>query len=209
MDVQETLALAKLYQSCGTRQLALLKASELLDKHGKNILDGLADNGYAQIRSAQVALTKKGLEAGRQAARSLAVLTIFGTEILGLTNREAQLHLETILPGLTPYLLEKYCTRIGHAYTHEILAGVCCKQAKKTHAETVLPLNRLPLNTAASVVYVRTALQPSLLKLYDLGIYPGQTIRLEQLYPAYIVSTEQGKVALDSTLAKFIFVQKS
>ena len=205
MDWQETKALAEIYQKLGSRKQA---SSTLRANYEKNILNILNSSGYLKHIGQFVFLSKEGLLAGQQAERIMSVLKIFCTRILGLTTSETQAHLKTLVPLLTPHLLEKYCTLIGHGYAHNITTGICCEQARAYNAETVLPLSRLPLNTPACVVYVQTALQPSLLKLYDLGIYPGRTIRIQQLYPAYILSTEQGKIALDNSLAKFIFVQK-
>ncbi|MDR1996916.1 MAG: ferrous iron transport protein A [Candidatus Margulisbacteria bacterium] len=147
--------------------------------------------------------------AEKQLERANAVLKVFCREILGLTQKETGDFLNALLPGITPVLLERYCALIGHGYSHKIPPGECCLQARKHNAETVLPLNRLPVGVAAQVLYVQTLQRPELLKLYDLGIHPGKTIRLQQLYPAYIAATEQGRLALDNALAKFIFVQRT
>jgi len=72
-----------------------------------------------------------------------------------------------------------------------------------------MPLSRLPVGIPALVIYVQTSQRPELLKLYELGVHPGKNIRIQQLYPAYIVTTGKGRLALDSELAKFIFVQKT
>jgi len=206
MDWQKLKALAEIYKKLGTRKSA---SSTLRANYEKGVIGALTSCDFLKNSGSSVFLSKEGLLAGKQAERTIAVLKIFCTKILGLTTQETQIYLQELVPHLTPHLLEKYCSLIGHGHAHNITTGVCCEQARIYNAETVMPLSRLPLNTPASVVYVQTALQPSLVKLYDLGIHPGRTIRIKQLYPAYILSTEQGKVALDSALAKFIFVQKT
>ncbi|GBR76427.1 putative ferrous iron regulator [Candidatus Termititenax persephonae] len=143
------------------------------------------------------------------AERAAAVLKVFCKELLGLTAKKTTEYVETLLPELTPELLEKYCALIGHGYLHNIAPGPCCEQARKYNAHTVLPLNRLPQGQTARVVYVRASQHPALLRLYELGIYPGQPLRIQQLYPTYILATEQGNIAIDGELAKFIFVAKT
>ena len=144
-----------------------------------------------------------------QTERAAAVLKIFCKELLGLTAKKITEHTELLLQEMTPELLEKYCTLIGHSYPHNITPGPCCVQAKKYNsANTVLPLSRLPQGKAARVVFVRTSQHPALLRLYELGIYPGQAVKIRQLYPTYVLATEQGNIAVDGELAKFIFVAK-
>ncbi|MDR2430709.1 MAG: ferrous iron transport protein A [Candidatus Margulisbacteria bacterium] len=205
-DAEETIVLAEMADKYGGRRQALKKVKE---HYTKDTLNRLAAQNYAQAGSAYFALTEQGLAAGRQAKRAVSVLRIFCAEILGLTQKETAGHLQTLLGGITPALLERYCTLIGHAYSHKIPEGACCAQAKAHNAETVLPLNQLPVGVDALVIYVQTSQRPELLKLYDLGIHPGKTVRLQQLYPAYIIATEQGRLALDNTLTGFIFVQRT
>ena len=144
-----------------------------------------------------------------QTERAVAVLKVFCKELLGLTNKKATEYVDMLLPKITPELLEKYCALIGHSYLYNITPGPCCEQTKKYNsANTVLPLNRLPQGKTAQVVFLKTSQYPALLRLYEFGIYPGQTLKIRQLYPAYILATEQGNIAIDSELAKFIFVAK-
>lgn len=207
---QELLALAELHKICGKHRQPISKIRHFLNKYSDNLTGQLVRSGYAAANSNSFILTKKGLQEAQQADRAIAVLKVFCSKILGLTTKETAKHLPALLANITPDLLERYCTLVGHSYSHHsIPAGLCCTQAKAHNAETVLPLSRLPVGISARVIYIHTSQRPELLKLYDLGIHPGENIRIQQLYPAYIVAAEKGRLALDSELAKFIFVQRT
>ncbi|MDR1324183.1 MAG: FeoA domain-containing protein [Candidatus Margulisbacteria bacterium] len=144
----------------------------------------------------------------QQNERTLAVLKVFYKELLGLTAKKAAEQAEILAAGISPEILERFCALIGHGHTHNIPTGPCCVQAKQFNAATVLPLNRLPLGINAKVIYIRTGQDQVLARLYELGVYPGQTLRIQQLYPTYILLVDGARLAIDGRLAKLIYVEK-
>jgi DtxR family Mn-dependent transcriptional regulator len=208
LTYDQYLAVASIYKTTKNKNFSLTKARLFLEKkYDKNIISQLASKDLVDKDKNSIRLTATGLEAALFTIRALAVLRFFYTEILALSQKEADRYIQATFFSLTPYLLEKYCTLIGHAHKG-IPAGECCSRAKLQTSEQVVSLAQLPINTLSTIMYVKTATKTAMLKLFELGMYPGKTVRIHQLYPTYIVLLDQEEIALDLETAAAIFVKK-
>lgn len=208
LTYDQHLALASLYKVTKNKNFSLTKARLFLEKkYDKNIISQLTGKDLLEKDKNAIRLTSLGLDTALFTIRTLAVLRLFCTEILALSQKEADRYIHNIFFAITPYILEKYCTLIGHAHKG-IPAGECCTRAKLQTTEQVIPLSQLPINTLSSILYVKTATKTAMLKLFELGMYPGKNIRIHQLYPTYIVLLDQEEIALDQETAMAIFVKK-
>jgi DtxR family Mn-dependent transcriptional regulator len=208
LSYEQHLALASLYKITKNKQFSLSKAKLFLEKkYDKNILAQLTSKDMLEKEKNGIRLTDLGLTTALFTIRALAVFHLFCTEILALSQKEADKYIENIFFSITPYILEKYCTLIGHAHKG-IPTGDCCARAKMQTSEQVIPLSLLPINTLSTILYIKTVAKTAMLKLFELGMYPGKTLRIHQLYPTYIVLLDQEEIALDHETAAAIFVKK-
>lgn len=208
LTYEQYLATASLYKAIKNKNFSINKARLFLEKkYDKSILSQLTSKELLEKDRNSLRLTAFGLDTANFTIRAFAVLRIFCTEILALSQKEADTYIQNIFLSITPYILEKYCTLIGHAHKG-IPAGECCNRAKLQTSEQVIPLSLLPINTSSVIMYIKTATKTSMLKLFELGLYPGKTIRIHQLYPTYIVLLDQEEIALDQETATAIFVKK-
>lgn len=208
LTYDQHLAIASLYKAMKNKNISLTKARLFLEKkYDKNIISQLTSKDLLEKDKNALRLTPLGLDTALFTIRALAVLRLFCTEILALSQKEADQYIQQIFFAITPYILEKYCTLIGHAHKN-IPLGECCNRAKLQTSEQVIPLSQLPINTASVIMYIKTATKTAMLKLFELGMYPGKTVRIHQLYPTYIILLDQEEIALDQETAASIFVKK-
>ena len=102
---------------------------------------------------------------------------------------------------------------LGHPrvcpHNKPIPPGECCKRYKKEISPLVLPLTAAEIGTEAKIVYILPSLKLRLSKLTNLGVIPGNIIRLKQKSPAFVISVEESTIAIDSDVAGEIFVLKT
>lgn len=209
LTIEQHLALAEIFKTIKTSKFPLTKLQlQLNKKYTNNILSQLSNHDLIEKTTRTVRLTTKGQETAYRSLRTLSVLKIFATEILGLSQKEADAYVQDIFFATNNYILEKYCTLIGHNNHYNILPGECCQRAFRETAERVLALSRLPLNTTAQILYLKTENLPNMQKLYELGLAPGAEIKILQHYPTYIVSINDQQIALEESAANIIFVKK-
>ena len=201
--------LANIFKTIKKSKYSITKLKILLkDQDNQNILAQLVNKDFIIKTTKSVQLTNKGIEKGYQNLRIISVLKIFSTEILGLSNKEADNYIKNIFFAINNLVLEKYCALLGHSSKNNFPPGECCLRAQKETSEKIIPLNKLPLNTTASISYIKTVNAPNMQKLYDLGIIPGEELKILQLYPTYIISLNEEQIALDEEAAALIFVKK-
>jgi len=73
----------------------------------------------------------------------------------------------------------------------------------------VLPLSDAEIGTNAKIVYILPSLELRLSKLTNLGVIPGNKIHIKQKSPAFVITIEESTIAIDSDVAKEIFVIKT
>ncbi|OGF64544.1 MAG: hypothetical protein A2Y62_06880 [Candidatus Fischerbacteria bacterium RBG_13_37_8] len=112
---------------------------------------------------------------------------------------------------LMPEVVESICTFLGHPnkcpHGKYIPPGNCCKQFKLVIQPLVKPLKELETAVDAAVVFITSEAKHSLARLGSLGILPGQTIRLIQKSPSFILKLDNTMLALDDSIAAQIYVK--
>lgn len=207
-DLELPIALIDLYKIMKDKKLSIPKVKTFLEKKfEKGMLTTIINKGYFEKEGDAVFFTKDGVETAFHYLRTMTILKVFCMETLGLSQKETEEYTNKIFYSIDPYILEKYCTLVGHAHK-DIPAGACCERAKNETSEKVIPLSKLPINTPATIMYIKTHFKPTILKLFELGLYPGKSIRIHQLYPTYILLVEQEEIAIEPDVAHSIFVKK-
>lgn len=106
----------------------------------------------------------------------------------------------------------KVCTMLNHPtkcpHGKPIPQGECCAQARATGDLGVVPLTECKSGQEGQIAYIQTEDSKKMQKLMAMGVLPGNTIILVQSYPSYIFRIGYSEFAIDSNLAKEIFVRK-
>lgn len=208
LTYEQYSALSDFYNYYKTNKTSLAKATlALKEKYGRNILSLLANKSLLLLTTRSVELTDKGVQAARKTIRKNGVLTFFCRELLGMTQKESENFVKAIFFAVDDYILERFCTLLGHP-AKGFIEGECCKRTKQETSEEVIPLSLLPINTPATIVYTKTLLDVTMQKLFSMNLYPGKTIKIRQLYPTYIIHTDNEEIAIENEVAKNIYVKK-
>jgi DtxR family Mn-dependent transcriptional regulator len=114
---------------------------------------------------------------------------------------------------LSSEVTDSVCAFLGHPrvcpHNKPIPPGECCKKYKKDISPLVLPLSEADIGTDVKIVYILPSLELRLNKLTNLGVIPGNIIRIKQKSPAFVISVEESTIAIDSDVSKEIFILKS
>jgi len=63
------------------------------------------------------------------------------------------------------------------------------------------------VGATAIVAYLVTGSHPHIHKLLSLGVVPGTPVRLHQKSPSFVVNVNETQIALDSDIARQIYVR--
>jgi DtxR family Mn-dependent transcriptional regulator len=111
---------------------------------------------------------------------------------------------------LSEEVTDSVCTFLGHPrvcpHNKPIPPGSCCKKYRKKITSLVQPLNEIEIGTPVKIVYILPSLKLRLDRLTNLGIIPGNIIRVKQKSPALVIVVEETTIALDKEVAFEIFV---
>jgi len=106
----------------------------------------------------------------------------------------------------------KICTMLNHPATcphgKPIPAGDCCAVARDSGDLGVVSLTEFKPGQDGEIAYILTDDDKKMQKLMAMGVLPGNKITLVQSFPSYIFRVGYSEFAIDTNLAKEIFVRK-
>ena len=113
---------------------------------------------------------------------------------------------------LSPAVTDSVCSFLGHPkrcpHGKAIPPGRCCRSFSNAIEPLVQPLPCLAVGQVARIVHIVARDASRLVKLSNLGLVPGATIRLQQKQPAPIVAVGETTLALERAIAAEIYVKK-
>jgi DtxR family Mn-dependent transcriptional regulator len=102
------------------------------------------------------------------------------------------------------------CTLLGHPrycpHNRRIPEGECCRQAREELKPIVVTCDQLEIGESAKIAYLCTHEHALLMKLSNLGISPGASIRLLQRWPSYVIQCDETEIAIEESVARNIYV---
>ncbi len=102
------------------------------------------------------------------------------------------------------------CTLLGHPrfcpHNKPIPEGDCCRGAKAEVRPIVTSCDQLNVGQSARVAYLCTREHSLLMKLTNLGIAPGATLKLLQRWPSYVIQCDETEIAVEEDVARNIHV---
>lgn len=173
----------------------------------------LVARGLARIRGDRVVLTPEGRElAELQVRRHRLGETLFTTVLEikddSAVNRTACVLEHVLGDGMT----DSICAFLGHPkscpHGKPIPPGQCCHSLTKTIEPLVQPLDRLGVGERGRIVYIVPRDPARLVRLSNLGIFPGVTVDLQQRRPATVLRIGETTLAMDAAIAGEIYVRK-
>ena len=113
---------------------------------------------------------------------------------------------------LSPEVTDSVCTFLGHPrvcpHNNPIPKGKCCVNYINDVEPLVQPLVNVPLGTRVKIVYMLPAHQKRWRKLHQLGVFPGNTLKVVQRKPSFVLEVGGTTLALDREICEGIFVKR-
>jgi DtxR family Mn-dependent transcriptional regulator len=214
-EVDELLELAyTLKESGGLITLKELKAKYEVDADVDKLVAEMTATGLLNVSDDVVSFSEAGVQEAERLIRAHRLAERLLTDVL-LVKRNQDLETQACAMEhvLNPGVLDNICTILNHPRTcphgHEIPAGPCCKDKKRTAAPAVHSLDQLRSGESGRILYVETTDHARLDRLTTFGILPGTVIRVHQRQPSLVLILGETQLALDREIAQHIHVVKT
>jgi len=113
---------------------------------------------------------------------------------------------------LEPEVEESICILLGHPGLcpdgKPIPKGRCCKKMLKVVDHTVVSLIELKASEKGKITYIKPGSHSNLHQLISMGLQPGVVVTVHRVNPAFCIKFENTELALDTAIARNIFVWK-
>jgi DtxR family Mn-dependent transcriptional regulator len=172
----------------------------------------LTSLAFIEVKEGRVYLRQEGKEEGRRTIRrhrlaERLMMDVFN--IHGETGNDKACQFEHLLNEGVDI---KVCTMLNHPATcphgKPIPPGDCCDEARQKGDLGVVPLTELKSNEEGEIAYILTEDNKKMQKLMAMGVLPGNRIVLIQAFPSYIFRVGFSEFAIDTNMAREIFVRR-
>ncbi len=181
------------------------------DQNAPTEYDELIHLGLVEIKAGQICLTQAGkseaamaIRRHRLAERLFADVLI--TEAAMIDERACSLE-HALFDGVD----ESICTLLGHPsvcpHGKPIPPGRCCVQMRTSISALIAPLKELKRGQSGQIAYLHMDNPQRLHKLMAMGVLPGVSLRVKEVYPAYVFEAGYSQFAVDEDIAGDIFVR--
>lgn len=172
----------------------------------------LVDLGLIEIRQGMVYFKPDGRDEGRMTIRRHRLAELLTMDILNIRGKEGDSKACLFEHLLKEGVDVKICTMLNHPtscpHGNSIPPGECCFRAKAEGDLGIVPLTEFKSGQEGEIAYIQTNDNKKMQKLMAMGVLPGNRIVLTQAYPSYVFRVGYSEFAIDTNLAKEIFVRK-
>lgn len=161
----------------------------------------------------QIDLTERGERHAEALVRAHRLAERLFTDVLELRKESIEQTACSLEHCLSQEAVEAICTLLGHPrecpHGRQIPRGECCERAEKTIDPVVVPLSDLRSGQVGRIVYVSTKHHTRLDRLTDLGVTPGEKVKVHQTLPAFVINVRETDIAIDTDVLKDVYVKRS
>ncbi|HEX5773405.1 MAG TPA: metal-dependent transcriptional regulator [Geomobilimonas sp.] len=172
-------------------------------------LTGLA---FIEVREDRVYFRPEGKEEGRKTIRRHRLAERLMMDVLNIRGETAEDKACQFEHLLNEGVDTKVCTMLNHPTTcphgKTIPPGDCCVEARQSGDLGVVPLTELKSGEEGEIAYILTEDSKKMQKLMAMGVLPGNRIILMQSFPSYIFRVGFSEFAIDTAMAREIFVRR-
>lgn len=174
-------------------------------------LGDLKGSGLVEEREGRITLTHTGHARAERLIRRHRLAEMLLTQILDMEVEANQDDVCLLEHAISLRVAERICAFLGHPpvcpHGRPIPRGKCCKTQKREIAPLVAPLSDVRTGESYRIVFIAPVHGGRLDRLAVLGIIPGTDIHLHQKKPSYVVRIAETDVAIDTEIAREIFVR--
>lgn len=172
----------------------------------------LTELALVEIRDGRIYLRQEGKTEGRKIIRRYRLAERLMMDVFNIRGEQAKDKACQFEHLLNEGVDTKICTMLNHPETcphgKRIPPGECCLEAKRSGDLGVVPLTELKSGDEGEIAYIQTEDDKKMQKLMAMGVLPGNRIRLIQTFPSYIFRVGYSEFAIDTNMAREIFVRK-
>lgn len=172
----------------------------------------LTGHALIELRQGMVYFRPEGREEGRMTIRRHRLAERLMMDVLNIRGEAGDYKACQFEHLLNEGVDAKVCTMLNHPATcphgKPIPPGDCCAEARALGDLGVVPLTEFKSGQEGEIAYIQTEDSKKMQKLMAMGVLPGNRIMLMQAFPSYIFRVGFSEFAIDTNLAKEIFVRK-
>ena len=177
-----------------------------------SVFQELTDLALIEVKEGRVYLRPEGKDEGRKIVRRFRLAERLMMDVFNIRGEAAKEKACQFEHLLNEGVDTKVCTLLNHPSTSphgkSIPPGECCLEAQLSGNLGVVPLTELKPNDEGEIAYIQTEDNKKMQKLMAMGVLPGNRIRLLQSFPSYIFSVGFSEFAIDTNMAREIFVRR-
>jgi len=175
-------------------------------------LKELIGHAYIELKGERLQFRPEGRTEGEKTIRRHRLAERLMMDVLNIRGDNAELKACQFEHLLNEGVDVKVCTMLNHPTTcphgKNIPPGDCCLEARRSGDLGVVPLTELKSNEEGEIAYILTEDNKKMQKLMAMGVLPGNRIVLMQTYPSYIFRVGFSEFAIDTAMAREIFVRR-
>lgn len=172
----------------------------------------LTGQALIELRQGMVYSRPEGRDEGRTTIRRHRLAERLMMDVLNIRGEDGDHKACQFEHLLNEGVDAKVCTMLNHPTTcphgKPIPPGDCCAEARAQGDLGIVPLTEFRSGQDGEIAYILTEDNKKMQKLMAMGVLPGNKITLVQSFPSYIFRVGYSEFAIDSNLAKEIFVRK-
>ena len=172
----------------------------------------LASQALIEIKGGRLYFRPEGREEGRKTIRRHRLAERLMMDVLNIRGESGDMKACQFEHLLNEGVDVKVCTMLNHPATcphgKPIPPGDCCEEARRSGDLGVVPLTELKSGEEGDIAYIQTEDSKKMQKLMAMGVLPGNRILLMQAFPSYIFRVGFSEFAIDSAMAREIFVRR-
>jgi len=208
-EILESIWCGKEIGSVKRDDLFKIKETEVTPEN----IEKLIDEDYMFEVNGEINLTQRGEEIARRLIRAHRLAERLFTDVMVIDNEPMEATACSLEHCLSHEALDAICTLLGHPrecpHGRRIPQGACCKRAEHRINPVVMPLNKLKSGETGRIVYVSTKHHARLDRLTDLGITPGEQVKVHQTFPAFVLKVGETDIAIDTDVIKDVYISKN
>jgi DtxR family transcriptional regulator, Mn-dependent transcriptional regulator len=159
-----------------------------------------------------IAFTEKGSAQARDVVRRHRLAERLFMDVFDLSNSSAEADACLVEHVLSAELTDSVCTFLGHPplcpHGKPIPRGECCRKYSSEVKPLVVRLTDFETGKSGRIVFITPSDVSRIGRLSSIGVIPGTVVRLLQKSPSVVLQIDETTIAIDSDLAKEIFVKK-
>lgn len=176
-------------------------------------IEELEQRGLITKSDDTIVFTDKGKTEAEGIMRRHRLAEVLVSSILKLKKADMEAVACQVEHALLPEVEASICTLLGHPELcpdgRPIPRGNCCRKLQKTVSTIVVSLAELKAGESGRITYIKPENHANLHQLLSFGLQPGVTVTVHRKTPALCIMFENTELALDSDIARNIFVWKT